>query len=77
METAKLFMNGGSQAVRIPKEYRFEGDEVCIKMLGDGIIMLFPKDKARELAFKGLYGFTDDFMENGRIQGELPTRESL
>ena len=31
METAKLFMNGRSQAVRLPKEFRFDGDEVYIK----------------------------------------------
>ncbi len=32
MATAKLFKNGQSQAVRLPKEFRFEGDEVLIKM---------------------------------------------
>jgi Antidote-toxin recognition MazE, bacterial antitoxin len=35
METAKLFVNGNSQAVRLPKEYRFRGDEVVIKRLGN------------------------------------------
>ena len=34
MKTAKLFSTGGSQAVRLPKEYRFEGDEVFIEMGG-------------------------------------------
>ena len=42
MRTAKLFMNGKSQAVRLPKEFRFEGDEVVIKRVGDAV-MLFPK----------------------------------
>ena len=35
MDTAKLFINGRSQAVRLPKEFRFEGDEVMIKRVGD------------------------------------------
>ncbi len=36
---AKLFMNGRSQAVRLPKEFRFEGDEVRIRRLGDAVIL--------------------------------------
>ncbi|MEW6490432.1 MAG: type II toxin-antitoxin system VapB family antitoxin [Thermodesulfobacteriota bacterium] len=42
MQTAKLFQNGGSQAVRLPKEFRFEGDEVVVKRLGEAVL-LFPK----------------------------------
>lgn len=42
MHTAKLFQNGGSQAVRLPKELRFEGSEVVIKKVG-AAVMLFPK----------------------------------
>lgn len=38
METAKLFTNGRSQAVRLPKEFRFEGDEVFIKRVGDAVV---------------------------------------
>ena len=34
MDTAKLFTNGGSQAVRLPKEYRFEGTEVFVIKVG-------------------------------------------
>ena len=36
METAKLFKNGRSQAVRLPKEFRFEGDEVYVKPVAGG-----------------------------------------
>ena len=43
MDTAKLFVNGGSQAVRLPKEYRFEGDEVYVKETPEGVLLL-PKD---------------------------------
>ena len=41
MNTAKLFFNGKSQAVRLPKEYRFSGTEVGIKRLGE-IVVLYP-----------------------------------
>ncbi|WP_462323666.1 antitoxin [Desulfoplanes sp.] len=44
MDTAKLFMNGRSQALRLPKEYRFEGDEVYIKKTSRGILLI-PKNK--------------------------------
>ena len=40
METAKLFRNGQSQAVRIPKEFRFEGTEVFIKKIGNAILLV-------------------------------------
>ncbi|HMJ91124.1 MAG TPA: AbrB/MazE/SpoVT family DNA-binding domain-containing protein [Candidatus Acidoferrum sp.] len=44
MKTAKLFSTGGSQAVRLPKEFRFEGDEVFVEREGDTVI-LKPKTK--------------------------------
>lgn len=49
MQTAKLFKNGRSQAVRLPAEYRFEGDEVLIRrdpVTGD--IILSPRNKTFE-----------------------------
>jgi virulence-associated protein VagC len=46
METAKLFTTGGSQAVRLPKEYRFEGTEVLIRREGKTVI-IEPKSKRR------------------------------
>ncbi|MBL8520640.1 MAG: antitoxin [Betaproteobacteria bacterium] len=39
MDTAKIFQNGRSQAVRLPKEYRFEGTEVAIKKVGDAVVL--------------------------------------
>jgi antitoxin VapB len=44
MDTAKIFRTGRSQAVRLPKEYRFEGDEVYIRRVGNTVV-LQPKDK--------------------------------
>jgi len=45
MKTAKLFFNGNSQAMRLPKEYRFSCDEVGINKVGE-VVLLFPKDDA-------------------------------
>jgi antitoxin VapB len=39
METARLFWSGRSQAVRLPKEFRFEGEEVRIRRHGDSVIL--------------------------------------
>jgi antitoxin VapB len=63
--TAKIFKTGRSQAVRLPKEYRFEEDEVCIKRIGKAVY-LFPKSKTLELFESGAKRFSDDFMKNGR-----------
>ena len=77
METAKLFQNGQSQAVRLPKECRFSDDEVYIKKIGHSVI-LFPKDRVWELFLQGLNGFTEDFLPNGREeQGTQKEREKL
>lgn len=45
METAKLFANGRSQAVRLPKAYRFEGNEVYIKKVSEGVLLI-PKNRS-------------------------------
>ena len=45
MDTAKIFINGRSQAIRLPKAYRFEGKEVYIKKTADGVLLI-PKDKS-------------------------------
>ena len=45
MEIAKIFQSGRSQAVRLPKEFRFSGDEVGIKKVGE-VVLLYPKDSA-------------------------------
>jgi antitoxin VapB len=77
METAKLFYNGQSQAVRLPKDYRFTGDEVYIKKVGNSVF-LYPKDQAWETFMNGVNGFTDDFLPNGRApQIGQDARESL
>ncbi|MDD6991063.1 MAG: AbrB/MazE/SpoVT family DNA-binding domain-containing protein, partial [Oscillospiraceae bacterium] len=45
MMTAKIFENGRSQAVRLPKEYRFSSNEVAVNKIGN-IVMLMPIEEA-------------------------------
>ena len=59
MDTAKLFMNGNSQAVRLPKEYRFAGDEVVVKRLGNAVVLL-PQDNPWQTLFDALAEFPAD-----------------
>ena len=76
MQTAKLFMNGRSQAVRLPKEFQFSGDDVYIRKHGDAVILV-PKDKAWETFLRGLDTFSEDFMSEERDQGISEEREVL
>ena len=50
MQTAKLFKNGRSQAVRLPKEFRFEGDEVYVKRVAGGVVLLSKDDPWASIA---------------------------
>lgn len=76
MTVAKLFRNGRSQAVRLPKEYCFAGDEVLINKVGD-IVLLTPKDSQWAGFLQGLEMFTPDFMEEGRAPQEIQEHENL
>ena len=49
MQTAKLFINGKSQAVRLPKEFRFEGNEVIVKRLAGAVLLFSRRYVARDL----------------------------
>jgi len=76
MHTARLFQNGRSQAVRLPKEYNFKGNDVLIQKVGEAVI-LFPRERAWETFMHGLNGFTDDFLKEGREQPEMQEREGM
>lgn len=76
METAKIFISGHSQAVRLPKEYRFPGTEVGIRKIGN-IAILFPIDQSWETFLDGLNGFTDDFLSDGRQTQPGQIRDNL
>jgi len=61
-QTAKIFMNGRSQAVRLPKEYRFDSDEVYITKQGSKVI-LSAKQPTWDEFFDAKSAFADDFLE--------------
>jgi antitoxin VapB len=75
MRTAKLFKNGRSQAVRLPKEFRFDGTQVFIKKVGN-MVVLIPEQGSWQTLFDSLEQFSDDFMET-RNQPEQQAREGL
>ena len=74
MATAKLFQNGNSQAVRLPKEFRMPGDRVKISQRGRQII-LEPLDTTWEALFAALDDFPEDYMADGREQPAMQKRE--
>ncbi len=75
METGRLFMNGGSQAVRLPRAFRFEGRQVFVKKMGNGVLLL-PYNAPWQTLFDSLDLFSDDFMQT-RDQPEQQAREAL
>jgi len=75
MKTAKLFQNGQSQAVRLPKEFRFEGDEVIIKRLGNAVVLI-PANQSWDGLANSLDKFSSDFMDN-RNQPEQQIRDDF
>lgn len=66
MDTAKLFQNGKSQAVRLPKEYRFRGTKVYVKKMGNAVILI-PEQDSWDTLIESIALFSEDFME-ARIQ---------
>ena len=76
MMTAKVFENGSSQAVRLPKEYRFKDDEVMINKVGD-VVLLVPKSAKWETFMRSLDMFSPDFLIEDRGVQYLQEREEL
>jgi antitoxin VapB len=70
MQTARLLRNGRSQAVRLPKEVRFEGDRVYIRRVGNTAVRL-PCRETWQSLFDSLELFSDDFV----AQREQPERQ--
>lgn len=75
MKTARIFQNGQSQAVRLPKEFRFDDTEVFIKKSGN-VVYLIPRSGSWDSLFDSLKKFSSDFMTE-RAQPELDKRESF
>ena len=76
MMTAKVFENGRSQAIRLPKECRFSTDEVVVNKIGD-IVLLMPKTNKWSSFMQAIDMFSDDFMEKVRPDEKEQEREEL
>ncbi len=76
MSTARVFRSGNSQAVRLPKEFRFDSDEVEIFRRGDEIVL---REKARDMqrAYQLLTELPDDFLRDGRNDVPPQRRKAL
>ena len=75
MDRAKLFQNGRSQAVRLPKGFRLPGNEVYVKKVGNAVALI-PIEHAWDVLFDSLSKFSDDFMAE-RNQPPVQDREDL
>ena len=77
MDTAKLFKNGRSQAVRLPRQYALPGEEVYVKKIG-GVVVLIPKDQDPwKPLVDSLEMFSDDYFDFHRDQGVLEERSRI
>ena len=77
---AKVFQSGNSQAVRLPKDFRFSVDEVEVSREGDAVILRPRRDASgpwASLHAAVARGFSPDFMSDGREQPEEQTRPDL
>ena len=72
MNTARIFKSGNSQAVRLPKEFRFSIAEVEIFRRGDEVVLREKRRSAAEI-LEILESFSEDFMVDGRQ--DLPSQE--
>ncbi len=70
MKTAKLFKNGGSQAVRLPAEFKFENDEVYVKKMSYGVLIIPKSDSPWKLWREAIEKYDFPFMEEERQQTE-------
>ena len=76
MMTAKVFENGRSQAVRLPKECRFNTEEVAVNRIGD-MVLLEPKTNKWDSFMQAIDMFSDDFMSEERDGTVKQEREEL
>jgi antitoxin VapB len=77
MKTAKLFANGRSQAVRLPKDCRFEGDEVYIKKVSGGVLLMPKAQSVWDLWEKNLLKYDDPFVIERNQPKQQQERESF
>ena len=73
MNTAKVFTTGRNQSIRLPKEFRFDSDEVMINRFDD-LVVLFPRKKGWDIMAGSLGLFTADFMANRKQPARAENR---
>jgi antitoxin VapB len=77
---ARVFQSGNSQAVRLPKEFRFDVDQVEVTREGDAVILRPRVDgRPRWSSLRAALdrGFSEDFMAEGRLQPKDQERPKL
>lgn len=75
MKIAHVYQDGQNQTIRLPKEFRFKGENVYIKKVGN-IVVLIPNENPWQSLFESLDQFTDDYMEE-REQPPEQKREDI
>ena len=75
MKIAHVYQDGQYQTIRLPKEFRFKGENVYIKKVGN-IVVLIPNENPWQSLFESLDQFTDDYMEE-REQPPEQKREDI
>ncbi|MDI7225375.1 type II toxin-antitoxin system antitoxin VapB [Leptospira santarosai] len=76
MNKAKIFKNGDSQAIRLPKNYRFKGREVYIRKDGNNVI-LTPIDDIVDQFWNTLHNFSDDLIIDRNQPNEYDKRNGI
>ena len=76
METTRIFTNGRSQAVRIPRQYRFDVDEVYVNKVGD-TLMLSPVSSLARAFETGAAMLSEDFLSDGLPEETSAPRDAL
>ena len=72
MKSAKVFMNGRSQAIRLPREFRVSSKEVYLKKTPEGFLVM--EKNPWDLFFEGVAELSPEFFANGREQPPLEVR---
>lgn len=76
MDKAKIFMNGKSQAVRLPKKFRFDSDEVLVQEHELGVLLIDPTKRWKVLE-EVMGSMGHDFFPNGREDDEWTERDEI
>jgi antitoxin VapB len=72
--TAKVFKSGNSQAIRLPKEFRLNTDEIFIYKSGNNLVIT-PKMNTWDGFSEGLSGFSNDFDTDNNLPADTPRKE--